>query len=356
MKSARRNVVVGLFVVVATFGLAGLALVFGQQPAFLVGGNTYPIEIQLPHAGGVRTGNIVTVNGIEIGRVTSIGLYDPERLSAEYNVRVVVAVNNKFQIPEGSTAVTAEPVFGQGRPNIRIEPGPPDAPPLPPGARIPGRVLGAVESIFPSHIITTFTNTADQIRITGEALNPVLEDLHELLAKRTPEEVDIGGKIGNLSSSMARFDMIMRDLSNYVGDRNSQEQFKLSMANVYEMTENGKQAMLNIRTAAEEARQLVADGRKTLTAADTTMQTLTSRIGDLSGRMTTTLGKADVFLDGLNAIVAPISRGEGTIGRMVKDNELYEALVLTMKRLSAMLTEYQALAKEWQKGRVKVGF
>ena len=38
------------------------------------------------------------------------------------------------------------------------------------------------------------------------------------------------------------------------------------------------------------------------------------------------------------------------------DNDLYEAVVVTIKRLSATITDYQLLAKEWQKGKVKVSF
>lgn len=356
MKSGRRNVVVGLFVLCGFVGLGLLALLFGKQPTWLAGGNTYPIEIQFHHAGGMRAGNVVTVNGIEVGRVTEISLYDPEHLDAEYNVRVTVAMRKQFQIPDGSTAVTTEPVLGQGRPNIQIEPGLSSNPPLVSGARIPGRVLGAVESIFPSHIISTFTNTAEQIRTTGQALTPVLDDLHELLDRRSPREVDIAGKQGNLSSAMARFDQIMRDLTGYIGDTNTQQEFRLSMANIYQMTEHGKLAAEDIRLAAVEARQFVGEARRTVATAEKTMQSVDSRMSEVTTRLSGSFGKADQFLDSLLQITTPIARGEGTLGRMLRDNELYEAVVLTMRRLSAMIAEYQALAKEWQKGKVRVAF
>lgn len=357
MSETRRNVLVGLFVVVGLAGMATLSVLFGQRPTWLAPRDTYALEIQFRSAGGIRTGNIVTVNGIEVGRVVSVGLYDPQRLDAEFNVRVVASIRNEFQIPDGSTAVTTEPVMGQGRPNLEIEPGPSTNPPLQAGARIYGRVLGAVEAIFPSHIVSTFTSTAEQIRITGQALTPVLQDLHDILEKRSPESVDSAtASQGNLSSATARLDSMIKNLNEYVGQPDTKDQFRLTMSNIYEVSADAREVMTDLRAAAQEAQALVADARKTATVADRTLTNLEARFGEVGTRVNGSLTKVDQVVDTLGHILLPVSRGQGTIGKLFADNELYEAMVLTMRRLAAMITEYQALAKEWQKGKVRVGF
>jgi hypothetical protein len=48
-------------------------------------------------------------------------------------------------------------------------------------------------------------------------------------------------------------------------------------------------------------------------------------------------------------------RGEGTIGRLFLDDKLYEALLLTFRRLGNTTEELRLLVKEWQKGKVRIG-
>ncbi|MDX2199681.1 MAG: MlaD family protein [Phycisphaerae bacterium] len=356
MQSLRRDVLVGVFVLLGLGGLGALAVLFGQNPTWLATSNTYALEIQFPAAGGIRAGNVVTVNGIQVGRVMEVGLFDAARLDADYNVRVLVAIDTKYTIPDGSTAVTNEPVFGQGRPEIRIEPGPSTNAALGPGARITGRVLGAVESIFPSNLVSTVTNTAEQIRQTGRALDPVLTDLHEILGQRTPAQADAMGEgRGNLSTAVARFDQLMASMTNLIGEPQTQSQLRDTITNLYRATEDGKEIAAKLKTATDEATALIAEARKSLGTVERTFANADARVTELGGRFNQGFGKLDTLLDGLNRVVIPLSRGEGTIGRLLTDNDLYEALVMTMQKLTATLTEYQALAREWQKGRVRVG-
>lgn len=356
MQSTSRNVVVGLFVLLGIAGLVALVLLFGNNPAWFTPANTYPLEIQFRNAGGIRTGNIVTVNGIEVGRVTEIGLYDKQNLDADFNVRVVVAINEQYQIPDGSTATTNEPVLGQGRPDIQIQPATGGVP-LQPGARITGRVLGAVETLFPSDIVATFTSSADQIRVTGAALTPVLDDLHRILRKQSPDEVDGSAYAqGNLSSAIARFDDLMRTMNTLLGDEETATKLRQSIANIYNITEDGKVAMGEFRAAAADTRNLVESAGQSVDAANRAFLRVEGTANDLRERVVTTLTRVDRFMDTMNRIILPISRGEGTIGRMLRDNDLYDALVITLRRFASTIADFQLLAKEWQKGKVRITF
>ncbi|MGE3180499.1 MAG: MlaD family protein [Phycisphaerae bacterium] len=356
MKESKRNVLVGLFVLLGFGGLIALVLLFGNHPTWMAPANTYPLEIQFRNAGGIRVGNIVTVNGIEVGRVTSIGLYDPQNLEADFNVRVVVAIQNQFKIPDGSSATTNEPVLGQGRPDIQIVPGTGGLP-LSAGARITGRVLGAVETLFPSDIVSTFTSSADQIRVTGAALTPVLDDLHKILRRQSPDEVDRFAEVeGNLSSAVARFDDLMKHLNLLIGDEDTNAKLRASVANLYTMTEDGKEAMGDFRLAASDTRALMENAATSLESANRTLASIEGTSNDLRGRIVNSLTKVDQFMDTMNRLMLPISRGEGTLGRMLSDNDLYDALVITLKRFAATITDFQVLAKEWQKGKVRITF
>ena len=51
-----------------------------------------------------------------------------------------------------------------------------------------------------------------------------------------------------------------------------------------------------------------------------------------------------------------ISEGQGTLGRLVHDPKLYDALVLTAERLAKAVEEFRLLVEDWQKGKLRVGF
>ncbi len=354
--TASRNFVVGLFAIVAIAALAVLVILFDRGAMWVVGSQTYPVQVKLREAAGTRAGNLVTLNGIEIGRVSEVGLFDSAALAEEYNVRVTIQVDTRYQLTEGTTARLTEPVLGQGRPPVEILPGDPSAPALAAGSTISGEVRGAVESIFPGHVVSTFTNAATQISDSARALTPVLSDLHEILEKRDPTDVDRATAMqGNLSSAMARLDQSLRHFNDVLGDPETKSQLRDGVANLYQMTEDGKLVMSDFRSAATDARELMATARGSVDKLNQTITGLDGEVKTVSRSVRGSLNKMDSFLDTLNQIAQPIARGEGTIGRIIRDNELYETLVLTMRRLGEMLEEYRLLAKEWQKGRIKIG-
>ena len=138
MEETRRNLWVGIFVVLGMAALGTLIVIFGRGPTWLVRGGTYPLHIHFDWVADIRPGNLVNVKGITVGRVEHVGLLDAKRFDA--GVDVCVAIESQYWLPEGSRALTTESVLGQGRPPIEIIPGPMDAEPLAPGASIKGRV------------------------------------------------------------------------------------------------------------------------------------------------------------------------------------------------------------------------
>jgi len=372
MEEGRRNLLVGLFVLVGLVAVCVLIVLFGRGPTWLVRGGTYPIHVRFDSVAGVRAGTLVTVKGIAIGRVEDVRLLPPgaptaaelpgrpaaapEMLIAQdVGVDVVLAIDNQYRIPEGSSAQTTEPMLGQGRPPIEILPGPPDAQPLKAGAVIKGRVQRALDGIFPSGVVNTFETTARQIGDAAEALTPVLDEMRDLLQKRSPTEVDRpGGLQGNLSTAIARLDATLRHFNEVLGDPTVKSQLRETVANVHTMSEKGKKVMGDLEAAAAEARETLSEGRKLVTKADQTLTNLDQRVGDLSRALLGSLDRADRFLDHLNAIGQQINSGHGTLGRLVMDAKLYEALAITAERLSLMVEEFRGLIAQWREGRIRV--
>ncbi len=354
MEELRRNLLVGLFVLVGLGALGALVVLFGRDTTFLAQRNAYAVHIRFDWVSGIRPGTPVTVKGIEVGRVLSVGLMDPKHIGS--GVDVVVSIRRDYEIPVGSSAQTTEPVFGTGRPPVEIIPSSTaTAGNLTEGAMIEGKVVSMINTLFPPGVIQTFEGSARQIGEAAEALTPVLEELQDMFAKRTPQQVDLpGGPQGNLSSAVARLDASLRHFNQVLGDEQVKSQLRETIANAQEISEKGKAAVADLQSAAAESREMMADARKLVTKVDQSLDSFDTRINDVARIATSGLDKADRFMGYLDTIGQQITSGQGTLGNLVMDGKLYEAMRVSAERLSLAIEEFRALIAEWRKGKIRV--
>jgi phospholipid/cholesterol/gamma-HCH transport system substrate-binding protein len=360
MMEMRRNVLVGLFVLVGLIGAGTLAVLFGQNVSWLGwGAPDYTIRIHFESASGIRQDTLVTIGGLRVGSVRQVQFVD--KLRFELGVSVEVVLDEGITLPVGSRAQTSEPGLGMGRPPIDIIPGPDDGSRLASGSTIPGRINRVMESLIPPTITATFEKTATQLGEAAAALTPVLEDMHEILQARTPAGVDApDGPPGNLSSAMTRLDSTLKHFNTVLGDPQTQSSLKSAVTNIETMTQDGKLIAADLKLAASDARQFTTDARqmaRDLSGKMTgTLENLDTRVNDLSRSLTADLELASTFLTQMNGLAERIGRGEGTIGRMMTDDRLYEAMTLTFRRLTETLDEFKNVAKQWQEGKIRVAF
>jgi phospholipid/cholesterol/gamma-HCH transport system substrate-binding protein len=356
MSETRHNFWVGLFVLCGLAALGTLIVLFGQGPTWLIGGDRYTLNIFFEYASGIREGTQVTVSGKEIGRVTDVEFRDPADLTQ--GVKVVVAIENQYQLHRGSRAETFQAgVLTGGRPPISIIPGPLDASPLQDGEELRGAIRSATESIFPAGVVSTLEKSGSQIGDAAGALKPVLEDLHEIMRPRSTAEVDMpGGPPGNLSTAMARIDDTLRNVNEMIGDPEVKQQVKDSVANIHEITEDGKVVAADLKQAATEAREMITDMKTLVGNAQGSLEKADGHFDRLARKGMDFLERAGRVVDELHTTTRQLNQGEGTVGRLLVDAKLYDAMVLTFRRLAETTEEFRLLVKDWQKGKVRVAF
>ena len=360
MAGTRQNLLVGIFVLVGLSALGALIVLFGRGTTGFLGGAGYPLIIEFESATGIRAGNPVTLRGIRVGRVETVSFAAPsgsgEGFRPHVEVRVMIDAEHAGQIPVGSRAVATEPAFGQGRPPIEILPGPAGLGTLKPGDRIlEGQIRGAMDAMVPESIRFTFERTAAQVGESAAALTPVLRDLHEVLMKRSPGEVDrAGGLQGNLSTAMARFDGSLKHVNDVLGDPEVKSRLKEAIDNFHALSEDGKAAVANLRAGSEEAQQVVREAKELVVQTRGTVERLDGEVTQVCRDARGALEQGSQMLGALNEAAGSIKRGDGTIGRLVRDPKLYEALVLTIERLAQTVEEFRLLIKDWQEGKIRV--
>ncbi|MEP0845415.1 MAG: MCE family protein [Phycisphaerae bacterium] len=355
MNEARRNVLVGLFVLVGLGSLATLIVLFGQHTAFLLRREAYTVEVRFSSAAGIRPGTVATIGGLDVGRVTSVDFVDRNRF--DIGVAVVVAFERDIVLRRGARARTTEPGMGMGRPPIVIEPGPTDAEPLAAGAVIYGEMTGMVESLIPPDLVVNFDRMRVKLEEAATALTPVLDDMHELLQRRGTGVVDAaGGPPGNISTAVERLDGALKHVNTVLGDPDVQSQLKRSVENFEKMTDDGRVLAADLRSAVSEAREVVTQAKAIASQAQTTLTNIDESVTRVARGLVADLDAASRLLDRLNLMAEGMAAGQGTIGQLMTDPRLYEAMVVTFQRLSETVGEFKLLVQEWQKGRIKVGF
>lgn len=354
MKESRQNFWVGMFGLFGLGALAVLIVLFGQSGFWSKPADAYVINIRFKQATGVRPGTVATVGGIPVGRVVKVDFVDPARFDDGVNVEITL--DEGRLLPVGSRAFTSEPGLGMGRPPIAISPGSPDGQMLASGATIPGEISSAVESLVPQQIVANFDKTATRISEAAAALTPVLQDLHEVMQPRSTEAVDApGGPAGNLSSAMARLDASLKNFNDVLGDPQLKDRVRGSIENFHAMTEDGRVVMAELKDTSVTVREAAADAKALINRTSEAVTRVEGNADQLTRDLRGSLEVASRVLTSMDKALEKIRSGEGTMGRLLTDERLYESLVLTFRRLAETTEEFRLLVKDWQKGKIKIG-
>ncbi|NJL31281.1 MAG: MCE family protein, partial [Phycisphaerales bacterium] len=115
MSERTRNVIVGITSLLGLGGLVFLLTIFGYLPGWMEDG--YIVHVQLKSASGLSIGSRVLMNGIDIGRVTVVGL---ENTATGPKVSVGVRIRPDVGVPAG-VRVRAEAPFIGGSPTLAFD-------------------------------------------------------------------------------------------------------------------------------------------------------------------------------------------------------------------------------------------
>jgi phospholipid/cholesterol/gamma-HCH transport system substrate-binding protein len=142
MKKYTLETTVGIFVVIGLFAVAYMTLKLGHV-SFLVE-NTYPLYAKFTTVSGLKTGNLVDMFGIEIGRVEKLTMDEKD-----YMALVEMRINGGVKIyGDAIASIKTEGLIGERY--ISIDPG------------------GAMELLKPGGTITETQPPVDVIDLIGK--------------------------------------------------------------------------------------------------------------------------------------------------------------------------------------------
>ncbi|NPB07453.1 MAG: MCE family protein [Aquificae bacterium] len=326
----------GAFVVVVSLAFAFLILTFGEIPLFKERTKTYVVYFD--DVAGLSKGAEVRVAGVRAGKVREVSI-EGEKVKVVFELRE--------DIPLYRDAVASIGTLGlMGDKYLALRPGSPQAGPLEEGA-----VVSRTETVSDTdRLIAELTRTTSEFRKVAQNLKEILEEnrrniretlenLNILLA--TLSDITLQNRdnlnvalqnLRDLTSVLNRdLPVLLSSLSRLAQDIDTvvvenRDSIKESLYNLSVMLERVRDDLPvlieNMEELAVNLNTIVKTNRENINRTLFSMRETTENLSEVSRR--------------LNNILASLERGEGTLGKLLKDEELYANINKGVRSLGKM--------------------
>lgn len=336
MSQQRQTTIVGLFALAGLGVLCTLVFLFGGGRMLFA--DTYDINVHFPQGlAGVQAGQGVTLYGKRIGETRAVDFWNDQKM--EEGVKIVVSVENKYELPKASEMIVATSIMGIGRPNIQLvvlDPKDPRKLPKDGTGSITGQMVNPLDQVVPPHMQSTIEEATKNIGALAQALKPAAENLARLLEARDIKQVDLQQVTANLDTVIQRFDAALKSVNVVLGDEQNQVNFKETLANARKMSESGTVLMENLNAMSE-------DGKATMKDVSVLMRKLAGTADDMSS-----------VLKRMDQTLALLNNKEGSLGLLLNDNRLYEEMVLSARRLTKALDDMREVLDIAKQGKLRI--
>ncbi len=292
------ELIIGIGMTVATITVI-VGVLYLSNSNFLKKG--YSLTMLAPHAGGLTTGDDVTIRGVRVGAVKQISVRG-DTVVVQLKLEKVkrLPVDSRFLIKERNLI---------GEHEVAIEPG--HAPTvLKSGDRVRGEVAGGF-----LQITRQADNLARSVADLAERLQTVLGEENTTNFQQT---------LSNLSRTTA---LLQHTLAG-------------SQRDVVQTLANLRQASVQLATLGDTNRVSLGRTLANLQAASERLARLSTRYERLGGR--------------LDSLLAAIQQGQGTLGKLANDDSLYIHMNRTFQNLDWLLSEIRKNPEKFLKVKVSL--
>ena len=311
----RRDVVVGIFVILGLAALGWMILRFGDLPTTITRMKSFQVHVQFPTAPGVMKDTPVRFCGYQIGRVTTV--MSPEvredlNTHQKYHQTLcILSISKRYvDIPCNVEVKLMTRGLGSSYVELKVDP-----------SKLPAKPRDASD---PS---TCFLKEGMSLQgSTG------------MTSEFFPEESQ--QKLESLVQDIRAF---VANANRVIGDPNNQQNFKATLANLSKTSDAFPAAvdqaiamMKDTQKTMEEFRTLATTGGATLKSAD-------GKIEQLVGSMVTTSNEIGKTVGQLRLAMEKVNNGQGSAARLVNDGRLYESLLENTTQLNVLLKDLKTL-------------
>jgi ABC-type transporter Mla subunit MlaD len=285
----RRNMIVGGFVLVAICALFWMLMMFGDLPIAVSKIRSFEVLIHFPSASGVGRDTPVQYCGYQIGRVLNVSppmlVKGKDGTPIAHEVKVACLIEERFvDIPSNVEVKLMRRGLGSSYIEFIWNPNKPLEPKDPSNPR----------SVY----------LMDQMELVGTT---------GMSSEFFPP--DVQQKLENLVDSISE---LSANANQIIGNEDNKVNIQKTLAYISQATSQAKETLKSIQTFSDVGTDQMV------------------RVAD----------KLDIALSEFNRVFAQINEGQGTAGRLIKDDRLYENLVDSTVELQLALEQIKKWAAE----------
>ncbi len=320
MEDRSKQFKVGL-VVIATMLITVLLVLLTSDFSWLPFRNQYQLQVLVSQAPGVAPKTPVRRRGILIGRVSTVVDTDEGALiTIDIDEGKYVKTNEEARI---QTSLIGDAVveFTPARPSQGaqiVEPG--------------GQPLRGMYNPSPLDMMANLQGDLKQtIQALGRAGDEVADMAERLNAVLGGEDVErIDRLVNSTESAMTNFSSVMTNINDVLGD----EQFKAQL----------KDGLAQLPSVITDAKEIMRVLEAAVGSADENLKNLQGLTGPLGERGPEIVDAMEASVDNLSELLGEIAllaknlnNSEGTIGKLIHDDELYRKLASVVNQASAAM-------------------
>ncbi len=286
-KQRRMEIVVGITILLAFIIIVGVVL---WSKGALLSGKQQIVNLKFDHVGRLTRSDLVTISGVEIGRVHSIALQDD-------SVLVMVRLTRDIQLRTDARATIVSTELMGGR-HVEIQPG---------GASDPL----AENAIIRGEYIPGIANLAEVFHENQSSIQQIISDLETSAASLKLVLGDTLGTVRRLHSAIRDFASTASRLDSFLN------QYSSSLAATVENLEQSSTLARDFMTSeGQNARGLLSAGRD-----------LTRQLQQLSD-------STQLFINKINA-------PNSSLGKLLRDDTLYTKFNRSISTFDSLLYDFR---------------
>jgi len=310
----------------------------------------------LNSAGGVKTGDEVTLYGMRIGNVTEVRFSeaDPRK-----GVMMKIHIDDGFKIPADVSAYVSHGLMGGSSVDLRSEAAVATTAeylPVDGSAKIGGRAEGQtlVDEFRPA--IKNLASLADSV---NELLNAPV-DMEATTTGPTTGASTVQGSIATtrpqkaLQLLLVNLNRTLQSVDDILGDKENQSNIKRTLADLRELTSSAKLAVDDIKAFTKGATVAVQDAQESLKVFNKTTTQAGQDFRDLAQKLIKDAEDVSTVLTTLNGAFSKMEKGDGTAGKLLNDPKLYNNLVDVTNQMSSLMQEFRQLVQQWKESGMAV--
>ena len=314
-----KEIKIALLVIIAlVISIWGYKYIIGKN--ILIKSNIYYVDYQ--NVNRITISTPVKYLGYQVGFVSEVTPNLDKGL-----IRLTLDLDENMSLPKGSTANILTETFMGNASIILTIPGGCNGNCLPSGSVINGKNLGILGSMVDKDDLKTY------IQVFQEGISILIDSLSHQMTSGNSES-KMSKSIENLSKTIDNLELLTRQVNGIMSlSGKSINQSMSSLSSILKNIEVNNQEITNLLNNVADISKQIKDGdaKKSMEAINTTLTGLQL-----------TLKSADTTFSGLNHIIANVNAGNGSLGKLVKDEELVTNIQDLSKHLDSLLLDLKA--------------